>query len=216
VKVFIGYDIRQPIAFQVLAHSIWSFSSKPVEIVRLDIRQMPIKRTSLTEFTYSRYCPPYLMGYEGTALFLDADMLLLDDIWKLDAIARDMPHSVCLVKNKLRFEWPSLMYFHNERCRALTPELIETGKPQTFDWAKYGVGELPPEWNHCIGYDTHNPNAKLAHYTAGVPCWPETKNCRFAKEWATVAKDASSTVPWADLMAKSVHAELVTSGRIAA
>lgn len=216
MKVCIGYDIRQPIAFQVLAHSIWSFASKPVEIVRLDIRQMPIKRTSLTEFTYSRYCVPYLCEYRGTALFLDADMLVLDDIWKLDAIARDMPHSVCVVKNQLRFEWPSLMYFHNERCRALTPEYIESGKPQTLQWAVNGVGELPPEWNHCIGYDEHNPNAKLAHYTAGVPCWPETAKCRFSAEWKTIAKDAASTVPWADLMAKSVHAELVTSGRIAA
>jgi hypothetical protein len=216
LKVFIGYDVRQPVAFQVLAHSIWSFASKPIEITRLDIRQMPIKRTSLTEFTYSRYCPPYLCGYEGTSLFLDADMLLLDDIWKLDEIARDMPNSVCVVKNSLRFEWPSLMYFHNSRCRKLTPEYIETGKPQTFDWADNGLGELPREWNHCIPYDPPIKDVKLAHYTAGIPCWPETKKCRMAKEWETVARDAISTVSWTELMANSVHAEVVRSGKIAA
>lgn len=216
MKVFIGYDARQPIAFQVLAHSIWSFASKPVEIVRLDIRQMPIKRTSLTEFTYSRYCPPFLCDYKGTSLFLDADMLLLDDIWKLDAIAGEMPNSVCVVKNKLRFEWPSLMYFHNERCKKLTPEYIESGKPQTFDWATEGVGELPQEWNHCIPYDGEIESPKLVHYTAGIPCWPETSKCKYANEWNLVAKDSISTVSWDDLMANSVHAEVVRSGKIAA
>jgi hypothetical protein len=216
VKVFIGFDQRQPIAFQVLAHSIWTFASKPVEIVRLDIRQMPITRTGLTEFTFSRYCAPYLCGYEGTALFLDADMLVMDDIWKLDAIAKDMPESVCVVKNKLRFEWPSLMYFHNARCKTLTPAYIESAKPQTLQWATDGVGELPPEWNHCIGYDAPDPEAKLAHYTAGVPCWPETAKCEFAEEWKYMARNAASSVSWAELMAKSVHAELVTSGKLAA
>lgn len=204
MKIFIGYDPRQPIAFQVLAHSIWKRASKPVEIIRLQLNQLPITRRGLTEFTYSRFLVPHLCDFKGTAIFMDADMLCLGDVY-------DIPHeplcSVSVVQNKMRFEWPSMMVFTNAMCRTLTPEYVDNAANSCFkfEWAK-GVGAIDPAWNHLVGYDEPREDAKLVHFTKGVPVWPETQKCEYAQHWMTDAKESFSSVPWADLMGNSVHA----------
>ena len=213
MQVFIGYDQRQPVAFQVLAHSIWKRASKPVTITRLDIRQLPIERQGLTEFTYSRYLVPWLCGFHGKALFLDADMLCLADVAELFDMEVNSPVSV--VKSENRFEWPSMMLFNNPLCRYAfghglnTPDFsfIEEGKPQNFEWAggADNVGKLPPEWNHIVPYDGENPDAKIIHYTQGIPCFPETEGCEWGEAWRQEAQDAMSTVSWEAIMGKSVH-----------
>lgn len=205
MRVFIGYDPRQPVAASVLAHSIAERSSQPVQIIQLRLKQLPIKRRGLTDFTYSRFLVPYLCGFRGKALFLDADMLCLGDIAELFAYS-DPDHAVRVVKGKQRFEWASLMLFNNERCRALTPEHVETS-PSLFsmDWGS--VGDLPKEWNHCIGYDEPNPAAKLVHFTMGIPVWAETIECEYSTHWQQELNDCSRTVSWLELMGNSVHAD---------
>jgi hypothetical protein len=204
VRIFIGYDPRQPVALQVLTHSIYSRASGPVQIIPLVLSQLPIKRRGLTEFTFSRYLVPYLCGFEGAALFLDADMLVLDDIYKLNEVVKDNPEPVSMVKGLHKFEWPSLMYFNCAKCTVLTPEFIETDSPQKLDWAD--IGAIPNEWNHIVGYDQPNTNAKLVHFTQGIPCFPETKGCEYSDQWHKEMRKTISTVSWDDLMGGSVHA----------
>lgn len=209
LRVFIGYDPRQPIAFQVLAHSIWSRASLPVSITRLQLDQLPIKRVGLTEFTFSRYLVPYLCGYEGEAVFMDADMLCLTDIADLYWMCHNRLDSVSVVKNpKLRFEWPSLMFFNNAHCKALTTDVIENGQPQTLTWAT-SVGEIPSEWNHLIGYDEPRADAKIVHFTQGIPCFEETAGSEYEKQWVDTLESCNGTVTWKDIMGKSVHAKPV-------
>ena len=205
IPVYIGIDLRQPIAFQVLAHSIYTRSSVPVAIHPLYIDQLPIKRMGLTQFTYSRYLVPWLSKYRGISIFLDADMLVIGDIYEL-YLEANLHSDVCVVKNRQKFEWASMMVFNNERCKKLTPEYIEDpkSKPMTFEWTE-NIGDLPAEWNHCVGYDVPRETAKLVHFTQGIPCFPETQNCEYAKEWQEEYKLANSTVPWADIMGNSVH-----------
>lgn len=207
IQVFIGFDERQPIALQVLAHSIYTRSSKPVSITPLVLSQLPIKRRGLTEFTFSRYLVPHLSGFVGRSIFLDADMLCLGDIAELESLA-DPLAAVSLVKNKVRFEWPSMMVFNNAACTHLTPEFIDDpqSQPQSFRWAKE-VAELPPDWNHIVSYDKPRKDAKLVHFTAGLPCWPETNNCEHAAEWQAERKACNSTVTWEELMGSSIHAQ---------
>ena len=211
LQIFIGFDPRQPVAVQVLAHSIYRRASRPVSITPLVLNQLPITRTGLTQFTYSRYVVPHLCNYQGTALFLDADMLCLGDVYELDEIARPQLRPVCVVKNpKLRFEWPSLMYFNNSYCRALNLETIEQGVPQNFEWADPdNIGELPSEWNHLVGYDAPRPDAKIVHFTQGLPCWKETNNCEYSAQWLEELGACNSTVSWQDLMGQSVHVKPV-------
>jgi hypothetical protein len=208
VNVFIGCDSRQEVGPSVLAHSIVRRSRKPVSIHFLRLDQLPIKRQGLTQFTFSRYLPPWLMGYRGVSLFLDADMLCLGDISELFELS-DSSYDVQVVKNEIRFEWPSLMLFRNEKCRFLTPEYIDApdSTPQSLEWASR-IGDLPAEWNHCVGYDPPKP-AKLIHYTQGLPCWLETTGCEYSEEWAAELDSMNSTVSWTELMGRSVHAKPV-------
>lgn len=209
LNIFVGLDIRQPIAAQVLIHSIYSNASTPVSITPLVLEQLPIKRRGLTDFTFSRYLVPYLSGYTGRSIFMDADMLCLGDVHELYYLAEPMA-AVSVVKNKIRFEWPSLMVFNNAMCRALTPEFIDdpATAPQSFSWCKE-AGELPSEWNHLVGYDKRRDDAKLVHFTQGLPCWPETKDCEYADEWNVERRLMNSTVSWQELMGSSVHAKVM-------
>jgi len=203
MRIFIGYDPRQPVSYQVLHHSIVRRASKPVSITPLIIEQLPIKRLGLTPFTFTRYLVPWLCNYEGEAIFMDADMLCLTDITKIPR----SEDAVSVVQNQLRFEWPSLMIFNNEKCKSLTPEYIETQQPQGLQWAS-SIGSLPPEWNHLVGYDKPQ-DAKIVHFTQGIPCFPEVSGCEYTDEWMDEAQIVCSALPWEMLMGNSVHAQPV-------
>lgn len=208
VRVFIGMDQRQPLAYTVLQSSIIRRSTVPVQITPLLIHQLPVKRTGLTNFTFSRFAVPYLCDYEGYAVFMDADMVCLTDINELIEIAMQSDDSVHVVKSPMKFEWPSLMVFNNAKCKRLTLEEIEIGEPFKFEWAD-GVGELSDEYNHLVGYDDPNPDARIIHYTQGIPCWYETEDCEHADTWKAEKDAALMTCKWKDLMGNSVHARPV-------
>lgn len=206
LRIFIGFDPRQPVAYQVLHHSIIRRSSKPVSITPLVLGQLPLKRTGLTPFTFSRYLVPWLCGFEGTALFLDTDILVLGDIADLFSYA-DESKAVVVSKNPLRFEWASVMLFNcaHRDNRVLTPDHVESADQlHMIGWTEH-VGEFPGEWNHLVMYDQPK-RARLVHYTAGIPIFPETKDLGYAEEWNRERKRSMSTVPWRVLMAGSVHA----------
>ena len=92
IRIFIGYDPRETVAFHVLNHSIQARATAPVSITPLKLDQlgelMWRKRHNLqsTDFSFSRFLVPHLCGYKGWALFMDCDMLMLDDVanlWRL-------------------------------------------------------------------------------------------------------------------------------------
>lgn len=206
-RIFIGVDPRQPVAYNVCHNSIMRHASKPLQITPLVLKTLPINKMGLTEFTFSRYLPPYLMGFEGYSLFLDADMMLTTDIFSIvDDIEGD--HAVWVVKNELRYEWPSVMFFNNKKCQSLTPDYIEANAPQSFEWAE-SVGELPKEWNHLVNYDNPNENAKLVHFTQGIPCFPETQGVEYSDEWSFNCDFMRTTVSWDEIMGNSVHKKAV-------
>lgn len=207
MRIFIGYDSRQPLAYTVCRSSIERYAKERVQIEPLRLDWLPITRKGLTDFTYTRYLVPWLCNYQGYALFMDGDMIARENI--LDMFEGNVA-SVSVVKGARRFEWPSLMWFNNAKCDQLTPEYLndEVSKPQSFEWA-YKVGELPAEWNHCVGYDKPNPTAKIIHFTAGIPHFPETKDCEHADAWREELAYATSSVNWETLMGKSVHRDIV-------
>ncbi len=206
-RVFIGYEPRQPVAYQVAAHSVARRAKGPVAITPLMLSQLPIKRRGLTDFTYSRFLVPYLSGFEGVSIFLDSDVLCLGDITELLAYPLAYHEAgVFVVPHQKVFERPSVMVFNNPRCAMLTPEYIQDSAHKLFDlkWTNTW-GTLPAEWNHLVGYDLANPDAKLAHFTQGIPCWPETKDCEFAGKWHDELMHSCSTVNFNALMGQSVH-----------
>ena len=161
-------------------------------------------------FIYSRFLVPWISGYHGHAIFADgADMLCRTDIAELWDMF-DPFMAVQVVKhdyltqytrkyvgtkmeaqndNYSRKNWSSLMLINcaHRFWRRISPETIGnmTG-PQlhrfTFIDERY-IGELPHEWNHLVMEYPHNANAKIAHFTLGVPAFHEYRNVPFSEEW---------------------------------
>jgi lipopolysaccharide biosynthesis glycosyltransferase len=207
LRIFIGFDHRQPIAYTTLAYSLMKRSMKPIAITPLVLSTLPINRQGLTPFTYSRFLVPWLCDYQGWAVFLDSDILALDDINTLMEFA-DPDKAVMVSKNDLRFEWSSVMLFNCAKCEMLNPGFVqEAPQPHSLGWAK-NVGELPARWNHLVGYDEPKA-ASLVHFTQGLPCFPETHDCEYGEVWRTDAREAMSALSWQELMGNSVHAESV-------
>lgn len=206
IRVFIGYDPRQPLAYNVLQHSIVTNSSVPVSVTPLILSQLPLKRRGLTEFTYSRFLVPYLCDFKGKAVFMDADMVVTGDIAELFQYGGS---AVSVMQEQARFEWASVMLFNCGCCLKLTPEFIEDERNALFDlaWAP-SVGSIPPEWNSCVGY-AEPTESKLYHFTQGLPCFPETAGLPEDAVWHDAKKKMLGTVSWKELMGTSVHAKHV-------
>lgn len=222
LRIFIGYDHRQPIALNVLQFSIFRRSSKPVAITPIVLPTLPMKRTGLTPFTYSRFLVPWMCGYQGWALFLDIDFLVLSDIADLFARADDR-YAAMVSKSEKKFEWASMIFFNcgHPANQVLTPDYVDDPKrcvnPHTMDWLSPElVGDLPREWNHLVGYDAPRTDAKAVHYTQGMPIYEETSGSEYREQWLAEQKAANTTSPWQELMARSVHAGKTADGRIVA
>jgi len=210
IRVFIGFDPREALAFSVLAYSIHARASRPVTIAPIMLSQlqgvMTRERHPLqsTDFSFSRFLTPYLSGYEGWSVFMDCDMLVLDDIAKLfdlcddryaamvvkhDHVPResvkflDQPQTAYQKKN-----WSSVILFNNAKCRALTPDYVNKASGlelHQFKWLNNddAIGEIPPTWNHLVGYSAPRKNASLVHYTLGGPYFDEFRDCEYGDEW---------------------------------
>src|SRR5262249_34809350 len=186
LRIFIGYDPRQPISYHTLAHSIIKRTSIPVSIAPIG-SQFVKCRSGLTPFTFARFLVPWLCGFEGKALFLDADELVLGDIAEL--FGQEGDYAVWVSKNQIKFEWASVMLFNCDRCRILTPEYVNTAQGlHSICWTE-DIGPLPAEWNHLVGYDNPRGDAKLVHFTQGVPHWWWTEDCEYAEVWKAEAKE---------------------------
>jgi hypothetical protein len=210
IRVFIGFDPRETVAWHVLTHSILARSSQPVGFVPLALNNLEglmwRERNALqsTEFSFSRFLTPYLSDFQGWSLFMDCDMLMLDDIAKLWAL-RDERYAVMCIKHDHRpvetvkfldqpqtayqkKNWSSVMLFNNSRCKALTPEYVNTASGlelHQFKWLESDelIGEIPTAWNHLVGYSTPRPDAANVHYTIGGPYFDEYAQCEYGAQW---------------------------------
>ncbi len=210
IRVFIGFDGREAVAYNVLAYSIQARASQPVSITGLMLPQLRGLLTrerhplQSTDFAFSRFLTPYLSDYQGWSLFMDCDMLMLDDIvnlWNL----RDDRFAAMVVKHnhvprektkhlgepQTKYEkknWSSVILFNNPKCRALTLDYVNQASGldlHQFKWLGNDdlIGGLPDRWNHLVGYDQWRKDASLVHYTLGGPYFDEYQGCDYAKEW---------------------------------
>ena len=210
IRIFIGFDPREAVAYSVLAHSIQVRASMPVATAPLALSQLggvlTRERHALqsTDFSFSRFLTPHLSDYAGWSLFMDCDMLMRDDVvnlWNL----RDERYAVQVVKHDhkprettkflgaaqtayAKKNWSSVMLFNNARCRALTPDYVNTASGlelHQFRWLESDamIGALPHRWNYLVGYDAPSEDIALAHYTIGGPYFSEYADCPLADEW---------------------------------
>ena len=210
IPVFVGYDPREAIAYHTCVNSIIRNSSQPVAIVPVALNLFRDYSETHTDgsnhFIYTRFLVPYLMEYQGWAIFIDGDMIVRGDIaelWNLRDYTKDalvVKHNYKTRRNEKylgnanedypRKNWSSVILWNCNalRNRELTPEFVQkaTGAElHRFSWiADERLGELPAEWNWLDVEYEYNPLAKLVHYTLGTPCFHEfADQGDFSDEW---------------------------------
>ena len=206
IRIFIGCDSNETVAYHVLANSIMRRSRVPVSITPLILSQLPMTRPrdekQSTDFAFSRFLVPWLCNYEGRALFMDCDMLCRADIAELFEYGKDKALSVVqhdyspIADDKFmnnaqslyqRKNWSSVMLFDNDACRALTPDYVNTASGlelHQFKWIPDSeIGKLGLEWNYLVTEYPKKADAKIVHFTRGTPCFRKYSRCDYSEEW---------------------------------
>lgn len=88
LRIYIGWDSREDIAYQVAKLSIENLASVPIEIIPLKQKKLrkqglywrEVDTLAATEFTYTRYLIPELNKFNGWALFIDCDFVFRCDV----------------------------------------------------------------------------------------------------------------------------------------
>ena len=182
-RIYIGWDSREDIAYQVARHSLLKHASIPVEVIPIKLDELveqgiytrEIDPLASTEFTYSRFLTPHLAGFDGWALFCDCDFLFFGDVAGLVQYQKP-EHAVACVKHDYtpkeatkmdgqaqtvypRKNWSSFMLFNcaHPSTKQLTVEAVnsQTGAYlHRMQWAADDeIGEIPTEWNWLEGWN---------------------------------------------------------------
>jgi lipopolysaccharide biosynthesis glycosyltransferase len=215
MKVFIGWDSREDIAYQVCKNSILSRTEdidvEPLKLTELKdkgIYTRDVDPLSSTEFTFTRFLVPYLMNYQGWAIFVDCDFVFLEDIKQLFDIAKKRDYAVMCVMhnykpstllkmdnkpqhNYPRKNWSSMMIFNcgHPANKVLTPDVVntETGAYlHRFQWLEdHDLGAIGHEWNWLVGWykEPQHGKPKAIHYTEGGPWFDNYKHCEYGAVW---------------------------------
>jgi len=210
INVFIGYDNKERVAYNVLSHSIIQNSTKPVAITPIALNNLKDdfvrERTALssTEFSFSSFIIPHLMNYQGWALFMDCDMLMFEDIaelWRMrdDSKAIQVCKHDYTPKEKVKFlgqtqtaypkkNWSSFMLMNCKKCSTLTPDYVNRASGlelHQFKWLESEelIGELPLEWNWLVNEYEYKQDVKNVHYTDGGPWFTDYRECDYAEDW---------------------------------
>ncbi|MEW6538112.1 MAG: glycosyltransferase [Pseudomonadota bacterium] len=163
LKIFVGYDSREDIAWQVCRHSLLRHAKRPIEVTPL--RQPTLREVGLynrapdatasTEFSLTRFLTPYLAAYDQWSVFVDCDFLFTQDINDLiDQLDNEKalyvvqhtyePSHQIKMDGKAqtvypRKNWSSFMAFNgrHKSVRDLRPDTVNDAAPaflHRFEW----------------------------------------------------------------------------------
>jgi lipopolysaccharide biosynthesis glycosyltransferase len=220
IKIVVGFDQREAIAYHTFSQSVLEKSSLPVLFLPLSMNTLKgYKEThndKSNDFVYSRFLTPYLHNFEGWAIFADGDMVCQSDIKELWDL-RDETKALQVVmhdyktkfnqkylgntnENYPRKNWSSLILWNcsHPKHKVLTPDFIssQTGKYlHRFSWLDdEDIGELPIDWNWLAIEYPNNPKAKIIHYTLGTPCFKDYRNTEMAVTWHEVQQKVNEGI----------------------
>lgn len=162
-KVFVGYDSREDIAWQVARHSLLRHANGDLDVVPLrqqSLRELqlytrPHDALSSTEFSLTRFLTPFIAARGGWVLFCDCDFLFTTDVRKLFEELDSSKALYCVQHDyrpahgvKMdgkqqsvypRKNWSSFMLFNCDHpdVQALTPAIVNSASPaylHRFEW----------------------------------------------------------------------------------
>ncbi|MEE4678862.1 glycosyltransferase [Pseudomonas alliivorans] len=202
IRVYVGVDRSQLLAVPVLEYSIKRHTTARVEVIPMLDLPVPEPKDprngQRTGFSFSRFCIPKLAGYEGKAIYMDADMLVFQDIrklWKLPFNGAKI-----LIQEEVKFADVTMAKENapKERKKQCAVMLLDCARldwdvneiVQGMDDGRYSYDQLmsglcilperevgygvPFEWNSLEHYDS---GTCLIHYTdMGTQPWASTRN----------------------------------------
>jgi lipopolysaccharide biosynthesis glycosyltransferase len=190
IRVFVGTDRTQLLAVSVLEHSIKRHTSATVEVIPMLDLPVPVPKNPCnwqrTGFSFSRFCIPELAGYQGKAIYMDADMLVFKDIRELWSIPFDGAKVV--IQQDVKYEDQTLRKIgapkkRKKQCSVMLIDCKRTNWDirkivNEMDVGSFGYEDLmydlciladedikfgvPFEWNSLEHYDAQT---RLIHYT---------------------------------------------------
>lgn len=202
IRVYVGVDRSQLLAVPVLEYSIKRHTTAKVEVIPMLDLPVPSpkdpRNSQRTGFSFSRFCIPKLAGYKGKAIYMDADMLVFQDIrslWNLPFNGAKI-----LIQEEVKFADVTMTKENapKERKKQCAVMLLDCSR---LDWdveqivkgmddglytyeqlmsdlcilpeSEVGYG-VPFEWNSLEHYDA---GTCLIHYTdMGTQPWASTRN----------------------------------------
>ena len=227
IQIFIGFDYRERAATNVLIDSLYNNSKIPISITPLVTSQLRKQKlywrerdeNQSTDFSFTRFLVPYIMNYQGWAVFMDCDMLCRTDISELSNFYDDKFSLLCVKHNhipteKVKFQgekqtsypkknWSSFMIFNCSKCKSLSLEYVNNASGldlHRFHWLDGDdlIGSIDQNWNYLVGVNTDEKNIdkekiKMLHWTLGGPWFKNQRYSggRFAAEWFA-ARDTST------------------------
>ncbi|MFC3695201.1 glycosyltransferase [Chenggangzhangella methanolivorans] len=162
-KIFVGYDSREDIAWQVCRGSIERHASQEIPVYPLKqttLRELglytrPADKGASTEFSLTRFLTPYLANTSGWSIFVDCDFLFTRDVNEVFQNL-DPSKAVYVVQHEYtpamaikmdgksqsvypRKNWSSFIIFNgaNEYVKTLTPDVVNASGPahlHRFSW----------------------------------------------------------------------------------
>lgn len=209
IRIFVGYDAREAVAYHTFCQSVLEKASTPVAFTPLALNSLPGYTETHTDgsnaFIYSRFLTPFLCNFGGWALFADGDMICKADIAELWTL-RDNSKAILVVQHDYRTKarvkylgnrnddyprknWSSVVLWNCEhpKHRILTPAFLMAQSGaflHRFAWLEDAeIGSLPMEWNWLATEYPPNPDAKLVHFTLGTPCFKAYRDAAMADDW---------------------------------
>jgi len=217
VTVYIGWDSRESIAAEVCKYSILKHATIPVDVVFLKQDELKMRgwysrdvdKLASTEFTFTRFLIPELNQFTGTAIFMDCDMLVLDDIATLLQQVKKSKAVTCVHHDYTpeegikmdgqvqtvypRKNWSSMVVWNcgHKANKHVTKELVNnpltTGKYlHRFSWLlDKDIGSVGAEWNWLVGWYKESKTNKpsIIHYTEGGPWFEDYQDCEYSDIW---------------------------------
>jgi len=217
-KIFIGWDRREDIAYQVAKKSIEDRASIPVEIIPLKQHELrdtgiytrPTDKLASTEFTFTRYLVPYLADYKGWALFIDCDFLFLDDVAKLVEQIDDSYAIMCAqhqytpkpgrkMDGKLQTiypkkNWSSMMLINCEHPKNIDELTLNNVNNENLNGAHFHRFSWLPD--SSIGQISHEWNWLVGWYNEPDDGAPKALHYTEGGPWFDNYKDCEYAAEW--------------------
>ncbi len=184
VRIFIGTEAKTKVPEDVLRWSILKNTEHPVEIISMigDDWKVPDGLHQGTGFSLRRWMIPQACGFEGRAIYMDADQLVFGDVWDLWTQPEQHPKEgaefLCSFQNDKHYKkepgmQSSVMVIdcaaaHYWKLDDFIWPLLREKKVMYWQmmhatWLRSKPVQISTAWNHFNRYE--EGYTKLLHYT---------------------------------------------------